>query len=182
LEASAQKKTLRAAEQDRPDVKAARQHWRVRVENIDPRRFRFIDESGAKTNMVRSRAVYGEGGAKAKDWQQTMLDAAWRQGSLVMLHRLAPYIRRHAGERREALESLRAYVEKRIAKTDYPSFRKAGYDCGSGPTESQCGTLTARVKGPGMRWDSGNAEAMLALAALDHSRQWPAYRKLQRAA
>jgi len=57
-----------------------------------------------------------------------------------------------------------------------------GYDCGAGPTESQCGTLTARVKGPGMRWDSDNAEALLALAALDHSRQWATYWTLQRAA
>jgi len=40
---------------------------------------------------------------------------------------------------------------------------------------SQCGTTTARVKGPGMRWDADNAEAMLALAALDHSRLWTDY-------
>ncbi len=73
------------------------------------------------------------------------------------------------------LESLRGYVEARTSKTDYPRFRQQGYDCGSGPTESQCGTLTARVKGPGMRWDSDNAEALLALAALDHSRQWATY-------
>ena len=73
-------------------------------------------------------------------------------------------------------------MEPRISKTDYPSFRADGYDCGSGPTESQCGTLTARVKGPGMRWDSDNVEAMLALSALDHSRQWTAYWKLQHAA
>ena len=88
----------------------------------------------------------------------------------------------HTGERREALESLRSYVEPRIAQTDYPSFRAEGYDCGSGPTESQCGTLTARVKGAGMRWDADNVESMMALAALDHSQQWTAYWKLQRAA
>jgi hypothetical protein len=33
-----------------------------------------------------------------------------------------------------------------------------------------------------MRWDSENAEAMLALAALDHSKLWTAYWNLQRAA
>lgn len=127
-------------------------------------------------------AVYGEDNPKAKDWQAKMLDAAWERGSLMMLHLLGPYIRRHTAERREALESLRGYVEPRIAKTDYPSFRRQGYDCGSGPTESQCGTLTARVKGAGMRWDSDNVEAMMALSALDHSRQWTAYWAMQRAA
>lgn len=143
----------------------------------------ILDWYHLKEHVVEtSHAVYGEGSAKAKQWQATMLDAAWEQGSLVMLHKLAAYIRRHTGERREALESLRGYVEPRISKTDYPSFREQGYDCGSGPTESQCGTLTARVKGAGMRWDSDNVEAMLALTALDHSQQWTAYWKLQRAA
>ena len=64
----------------------------------------------------------------------------------------------------------------------YPHFREQGYDCGSGPTESQCGTLTHRVKGAGMRWDADNVESMMVLAALDHSQQWQAYWKLQRAA
>ncbi|MFW6154648.1 MAG: hypothetical protein ACOC95_05480 [Planctomycetota bacterium] len=129
-----------------------------------------------------SHAVHGETNPKARHWQRKMLDAAWEQGSLVMLHRLAPYVRRHTEERREALESLRGYVEPRISKTDYPSFRRQGYDCGSGPTERQCGTLTARVKGAGMRWDSDNVESMLALKALDHSQPWKAYWKLQLAA
>lgn len=129
-----------------------------------------------------SHEVYGETNPKAKSWQDKMLKAAWDQGSLVMLHRLEPYQRVHTDERRESLQALRGYVEPRISKTDYPSFRQKGYDCGSGPTESQCGTLTARVKGPGMRWDADNAESVMALSALDHSRQWAAYWKLQRAA
>ena len=136
-----------------------------------------------KEHVVQtSHSVYGEFSPQAKAWQAKMLEAAWDHGSLVMLHRLGPYVRRHTEGRREALESLRGYVEPRISKTDYPYFREQGYDCGSGPTESQCGTLTARVKGPGMRWDSDNVEAMLALAALDHSLQWADYWKLQRAA
>ena len=143
----------------------------------------ILDWYHLKEHVVEaSHAVYGELNPKAKAWQTTMLDAAWDQGSLVMLHRLGPYVRRHKDECREALTSLREYVAPRISMTDYPSFRAAGYDCGSGPTESQCGTLTARVKGPGMRWDSDNVESMLALCALDHSRQWEAYWQLQRAA
>jgi hypothetical protein len=143
----------------------------------------ILDWYHFKEHVVEtSHAVYGEATPKAKDWQTTMLDAAWEQGSLVMLHRLEPYVRRHKDERRESLESLRGYVEPRTSKTDYPRYRQQGYDCGSGPTESQCGTLTARVKGAGMRWDSDNVEAMLALAALDHSQQWADYWALQRAA
>jgi len=67
---------------------------------------------------------------------------------------------------------LRADVAKRIDMTDCPTFRKLGYDCGSGPTESCCGTLTARLKGTGMRWDKDNAEAVMARAGLYHANLW----------
>ena len=154
--------------------------YRVNLPILDAH---ILDWYHLKEHVIETgHAVYGEANPKAKDWQRKMLDAAWEQGSLVMLHRLGPYERVHTAERREALASLRGYVEPRIWKTDYPSFRRSGYDCGSGPTESQCGALTARVKGPGMRWDGDNVESMLALAALDHSRQWAAYWTLQRAA
>lgn len=143
----------------------------------------ILDWYHFKEHVVEtSHAVYGETSPKARQWQRKMLDAAWEHGSMVMLHRLMPYVRRHTDDCREALEALQGYVEPRTSKMDYPHFRKQGYDCGSGPTESQCGTLTHRVKGAGMRWDSDNVESMLALSAIDHSQQWTAYWNLQRAA
>lgn len=143
----------------------------------------ILDWYHFKEHVVEaSHAVYGDTNPKAKQWQTKMLDAAWDQGSLMMLHRLEPYVRRHTEDRRESLESLREYVEPRTGMTDYPNFRQQGYDCGSGPTESQCGTLTARVKGAGMRWDTDNVQAMLALSALDHSQLWNTYWTQQRAA
>jgi hypothetical protein len=111
-----------------------------------------------------------------------MMGCVWEQGSLVLLDRLGSYLRRHrTGLRHEALESLRDYVRKRVAMTDYPTFRQLGYDCGSGPTESQCGQLTRRLKGSGRRWDPSNAEAMMALASLDQSGLWETYWKSVRA-
>jgi hypothetical protein len=130
-----------------------------------------------------SHVLYGEGTAKARDWREDMMSSVWQQGSLVMLHRLGPYLRRHrSGPKREALESLRNYVGKRVAMTDYPAFRAMGYDCGSGPTESCCGTLTNRLKGSGMRWDRDNAESIMALAGIYHSNLWGAFWKSERAA
>jgi hypothetical protein len=49
----AQKNSLRAAKQDRPDVAAHRRRWRVWQRFMDPERFVFLDETGAATNMVR---------------------------------------------------------------------------------------------------------------------------------
>lgn len=78
---AAKKKTLRAAEQDRPDVKLARNRWWVNIEGIDPRRFRFIDESGAKTNMVRTHGRCPKGqrllsSAPSGHWNTTTMIAA----------------------------------------------------------------------------------------------------------
>jgi hypothetical protein len=49
------KKSLRASEQDRPDVARRRERWKARQARIDPRRLVFIDETWAKTNMMRAR-------------------------------------------------------------------------------------------------------------------------------
>jgi transposase len=44
---------LRAAEQDRPDVKRKRRRWRGWQAFMDPSRFVFLDETGATTDMAR---------------------------------------------------------------------------------------------------------------------------------
>src|SRR5215468_4862584 len=56
------KKSLHAAEQDRPDVAAARRMWVKRQARLDPRRLVFIDETSASTNMTRryGRSARGE--------------------------------------------------------------------------------------------------------------------------
>ena len=62
---------------------------------------------------------------------------------------------------------------------DYPAFRAKGWQIGSGPTEATCKTLTARLKGSGMRWDADNAEGLMALESLTQSGQWAGYWKSQ---
>jgi hypothetical protein len=129
------------------------------------------------------QALYGEGTAAARSWREDMMGYVWNQGSLVMLDRLGHYLRRHPrGSKHETLKGLREYVAKRVNMTDYPSYRRLGYDCGSGPTESFCGTLTKRLKGRGMRWDKDNAEAMMALGSLYYSNLWGNYWNNQRLA
>ncbi len=49
---AAEKKSVRAAERD----EGARTEWREMVAGIDPSRFRFVDECGSNTAMVRARA------------------------------------------------------------------------------------------------------------------------------
>jgi transposase len=53
--ASASKKTVYAAEQERPDVADARAAWKNDQPSLDPARLVFIDETGTSTNMARLR-------------------------------------------------------------------------------------------------------------------------------
>ena len=53
---NAEKKSLRAAEQARSDVAEGRQRWVALQPKLDVRRLLFLDETWAKTNMVR---LYG---------------------------------------------------------------------------------------------------------------------------
>jgi hypothetical protein len=157
------------------------QQYRQQLPMLDEH---ILDYYHLRENVIKSSYVlYAEGTKKAEQWREGMMSCLWEQGSLVMLDRLGPYLRTHrTGPKHEALASLRDYVGKRVAMTDYPTFRQLGYDCGSGPTESLCGRLTDRLKGPGMRWDQSNAEAMMALAGLYHSGLWGTYWKSERAA
>ncbi len=62
------KKTLRASEQDRADVKQRREQWSAQQGALDFSPLVFLDESGAKTNMTRLRGRAREG--------QRLIDAA----------------------------------------------------------------------------------------------------------
>ena len=48
-----EKKSLIAAEQNRPDVVERRRNFSIASRFVDPGQLIFLDESGAKTNMTR---------------------------------------------------------------------------------------------------------------------------------
>jgi len=56
------KKTVHAAEQDRPDVQAKRRSFRRKIQPIEPKRLVFVDETGVTTAMTptHGRAPRGE--------------------------------------------------------------------------------------------------------------------------
>ena len=120
------------------------------------------------------REIYGEDDEAGKQWAGQLLhlfkhegyEAAWKQ---LLAWRVA--LRRG----RPAADRLMNYVSERREMINYPEFRAKGWQIGSGPTEATCKTLTARLKGSGMRWDADNAEALMALEALTQSGQWDAY-------
>jgi transposase len=86
--ASASKKSVRAAEQDRPDVAAARTAWADNRPKLDPDRLVFIDETGTSTKMarLRGRAPRGErlvGKIPHGHWKTTTFVAGLRSTALT---------------------------------------------------------------------------------------------------
>jgi len=79
---------VRAAEQDRPDVAAARTTWAEGQAKLDPERLVFIDETGTATNMarLRGRAPRGArlvGKVPQGHWKTTTFVAGLRSSALT---------------------------------------------------------------------------------------------------
>jgi transposase len=79
---------VRAAEQDRPDVAAARAEWAQNQAEFDPERLVFIDETGTSTNMARQRgrSPRGErliGKVPHGHWKTTTFVAGLRSTALT---------------------------------------------------------------------------------------------------
>src|ERR1700692_2252142 len=86
--ASASKKSVRAVEQDRPDVAAARMAWADDQPKLDPDRLVFIDETSTSTKMSRlhGRAPRGErlvGKIPHGHWKTTTFVAGLRSTALT---------------------------------------------------------------------------------------------------
>jgi hypothetical protein len=125
------------------------------------------------------RDIYGEDSEEGKRWTGELLhtfkhdgyDAAWQQ--------LLDWRARLGRGKRQRADQLLSYVSERRDMIRYPEFQAKGWQIGSGPTEATCKTLTARLKGSGMRWDGDNAEAVMELEALSQSDQWDYYWRSQ---
>jgi hypothetical protein len=153
-----------------PWIRSQLQQWR-NCDRIGLDFYHFSEHVAAA-----STACFGEQTAEAAAWREHVLHVALHEGPDEVLDEITRQRNQiRARTKREALRRLRAYVGERVAMMDYPTCRARGWDIGSGPTEAQCKTMTARLKGSGMRWDPPNADAMLALTALANSDEWAAY-------
>jgi transposase len=79
---------LRAAEQDRPDVRQKRDDWQAAQPALDPAKLVFVDETWASTNMTRryGRAPVGQRlvcPVPHGHWKTTTFVAALRRGGLT---------------------------------------------------------------------------------------------------
>jgi hypothetical protein len=121
------------------------------------------------------REIYGEEGEAGKEWAGVVLHTFKHEGYEAARQQLQSWRAGLSRGRRPAADRLLSYVQERQEMIRYPEFASKGWQIGSGPTEATCKTLTARLKGSGMRWDADNAEALMGLEALSQSGQWDLY-------
>jgi hypothetical protein len=122
------------------------------------------------------RIVYGEEDPAGEAWAGEVLHLFKHEGYEAGWDKLVAWRTSLRGTaKRRAADSLMGYVSERSDMIRYPQFAAKGWQIGSGPTEATCKTLTARLKGSGMRWDAANAESVMALEALTQSGLWKDY-------
>jgi hypothetical protein len=129
------------------------------------------------------RTLFGEDNVQGNKWADELLGAlshqTWEAAWELMVQTRC---RVRSKVKRKSLDDLMGYLLERREKVNYGRFRAAGYDVGSGPTESMCKSLSRRMKGIGMRWTGQNAESMVALESLHQSSLWSRYWSKQIAA
>lgn len=152
--------------------------------NLPVRTTVILDYFHASQHVHQARrTLFGEESADGVQWSENVLGTL-AKGKWPDLWELLLQTRSRPASKtkRKGADDLMSYLLERKQKVDYASFRVAGYDIGSGPTESMCKSLSRRLKGIGMRWTGKNAEAMIALESLHQSDLWSNYWKTPLAA
>lgn len=121
------------------------------------------------------RDIYGEDVEAGKQWAGDLLHTFKHEGYEPAWNQLLPWREALRRSGKQRADQLLNYVSERRDMIGYPDFQAKGWQIGSGPTEATCKTLTARLKGSGMRWDGDNAEAIMGLEAIEQSGQWDEY-------
>jgi hypothetical protein len=139
-----------------------------------------LDFYHLKENAQKARReIYGEDSEAGERWLGELLHQFKHEGYEAVWEGLLQWRAGLRRGQRKAADRLLNYVGERREMIKYPEFLAKGWQIGSGPTEATCKTLTARLKGSGMRWDADNAEALMALEALTQSGQWESYWRTQ---
>ena len=122
------------------------------------------------------RATFGEGDPAGEQWASQLLHEVKHEGYAPFWERLLAWRTKHRrGRKRKETDGLLNYVATRQDMIVYDQCLRQGWRISSSTTESECGAVPARVRGPGKRWDGDNAEAVIALEAMQASNLWRTY-------
>ena len=112
------------------------------------------------------KVIYGEHDRRSAKWGRYWSRRLKWYGAASVADRMRRTVLcyRELDKQSELLKLVR-FLDKHAARMDYPSYVAAGLPIGSGPMESFCKQLGARLKGPGMRWSVSNVTPMAMLVS-----------------
>src|SRR5436305_12823723 len=116
------------------------------------------------------QAVQAAGGRLPARWFEGVLHRLKHQGPERVLRHLSWLAARYPSS---VIKEKLAYLHKREAHMQYPTYQAAGWPIGSGSVESANKVVVeARLKGAGMRWERHNVNPMLVLRNAVCNRDW----------
>lgn len=142
------------------------------VDHHSYRALRILDfpHAGEHIHAV-GQAHWGEGSAQAQAWLAEQLHTLKHRGPAPVLSAVRCLVSEqpeHGG-----LATHLAYLEKREAHMQYPTFQAAGWPIGDGAVESANKLVVeARLKGSGMHWTRAHVDPMLALRNIVCNDRW----------
>ena len=116
-------------------------------------------------------AIWGEGSATARSWQDAQIHALKHDGPAAVLKVVETLLEAHP-ESTGVLEHA-AYLTKRRDLMEYPIYQRQGWPIASSCVESANKLVVeARLKGAGMHWARPHVNPMVALRNVVCSERW----------
>ena len=110
------KKTLKASEQEREDIKQQREHWQEFQKIVESGSLVFLDEAGVKTNMTR---LYGRA-SKGKRCHDNAPDGRWETVAILSSIRLDAETQSVMFDGAVDRKMFDAYIEEILAPSLHP--------------------------------------------------------------
>jgi len=146
--------------------------WRPRLvdyHRVDAVRILDFAHAAEYVNEI-GQAVQAAGGRLPATWLEGVLHRLKHQGPQRVLTHLTWLAARYPSP---TIQGNLAYLQKREAHMQYPTYQQAGWPIGSGSVESANKVVVeARLKGAGMRWERHNVNPMLVLRNAVCNRRW----------
>ncbi|MGH7964461.1 MAG: hypothetical protein ACRERD_22035, partial [Candidatus Binatia bacterium] len=145
--------------------------WHL-VEDLLPHATQILDFSHVKQYLWDAgKLIYGEGSAFVRPWVK-------EQEALLFEDKVAQVITHleHFLDLAPGLAAILHYFHPHAPRMCYGTYRARGLFIGSGAIESAGKQLAAaRLKGPGMRWNVTDLNALLTLRCMFLESSWQTY-------
>lgn len=135
----------------------------VAYHRADARRILDFPHAAEYVSKI-GQAAYGADTPELAAWLPTQLHELKHSGPAPVLAELRRLTQTHPAAHSLGLPEALAYLEKRQAQMQYPTFQAQGWPIGSGAVESANKLVVEdRLKGAGMHWAPEHVNPMLAL-------------------